>query len=66
MPTLTIKYNARNVAVTKILDAVMHMKGVKKVYTDDELSPEEMVAVEKSLNSGILYDIDKLQEKLRC
>ena len=65
MAIVTLKYNVRNIAVTKMLDAIMHMKGIKKVYPADELSPEEMKEIEKSLNSGILYDIDKLQAKLR-
>ena len=65
MATLTLKYNPRNVAVTKMLNAVTRMKGVERIYTDDELSPEEIIEVEKSLNSGYLFDIDKLQDKLR-
>ena len=65
MATITLKYNAKNIAVTKMLDAIGHMKGIKKIYPDDELSLEEMKEIETSLNSGILYDIDKLQAKLR-
>ena len=64
MATLTIKYNARNVAVAKILDAVMCMKGVEKIYSDDELSPEEIKEVEKSLNSGF-STIEELKTILR-
>jgi len=52
MATLTLKYNPRNVAVTKMLNAVTSMKGVERMYPEDELSPEEMIEVEKSLNSG--------------
>jgi hypothetical protein len=65
MATVTLKYNARNIVVTKMLDAIMHMKEIEKIYPDNELSIEEMKEIEKSLNSGILYDIDKLQAKLR-
>ena len=53
METVTIKYNPRNIAVTKMLDAIVLMKGVKKIYPEDELSPEEVKQVEKSLNSGL-------------
>ena len=53
MEPLTIKYNRRNIAVTKMLEAVMNMKGVERVYPENELSPEEMKDVEKSLNSGL-------------
>jgi hypothetical protein len=65
MATLTLKYNVRNRQITRLLDAVSQMKGVERIYPDDELSPEELEEVEKSLNSGFLYDIDKLQAKLR-
>ena len=65
MATLTIKYNPRNLAVTKILDGVVHMKGVKKIYPDNELSPEEMKQVEKSLNSGLCEDITSLREYIK-
>jgi len=64
MTTLTIKYNERNLAVTKMLDAVMCMKGVERIYTDDELSPEEMKDVEKSLNSGF-STMEELKNILR-
>ena len=65
MATLTIKYNARNLAVTKMLDAVMQMKGVERVYPDNELSPEEMKEVEKSLNSGICKDTASLRKYIK-
>jgi len=64
MATLKIKYNTRNIAVTKILDAVMCMKGVERVYSEDELSPEEMKVVEKSLNSGF-STMEELRNILR-
>jgi len=64
MTTFAIRYNPRNIAVTKMLDAVMHMKGVEQIYPDDELSPEEMMQVEKSLNSG-LSTMNELREILR-
>jgi len=65
METLTIKYNRRNIAVTKMLEAVMNMKGVERVYPENELSPEEMKDVEKSLNSGICEDITSLREYIK-
>ena len=64
METFAIKYDPRNIAVKKILDAITHMKGVKKIYPDDELSPEEMTQVEKSLNSGF-STMDELRNILR-
>jgi len=64
MATFAIKYNPRNIVVTKMLDAVIHMKGVEKIYPDDELSPEEIMQVEKSLNSGF-STMDELREILR-
>ena len=63
METFAIKYNPRNIAVSKILDAITHMKGVE-VLDKEVLTPEEMKEIEKSRKSGILYDIDKLQAKL--
>ena len=64
METLTLRYNSQNVVVTKLLDAIMHIKGVERIYPDDELSPEEMEQVEKSLNSGF-STMDELREILR-
>jgi hypothetical protein len=64
METFAIRYNPRNMAVTKMLDAIVLMKGVRKIYPDNELSPEEMVQVEKSLHSG-LSTMDELREILR-
>ena len=64
MATIAIKYNPKNIAVSKMLDAIMHMKGVEKIYPDNELSPEEMMQVEKSLNSGF-STMDELREVLR-
>jgi len=64
MATLTLKYNARNAAVTKMLDSVMCMKGVERIYSDDELSPEEMKEVERSLNSGF-STMEELRNILR-
>ena len=64
MATFAIKYNPRNIVVTKMLDAVIHMKGVEKIYPDDELSPEEIMQVEKSLNSGF-STMNELREILR-
>jgi len=64
METFAIRYNPRNVAVAKMLDAISYMKGVERIYPDDELSPEEMKLVEKSLNSGF-STMDELREILR-
>ena len=64
METFAIKYNPKNMAVKQMLDAVVRMKGVKKIYPEDELSPEEMAQVEKSLMSG-LSTMEELREILR-
>ena len=64
MQTFAIKYNPRNIAVTKLLEAIVHMNGVEKIYPDDELSPEEMKLVEKSLQSGF-STMDDLRKILR-
>ena len=47
MATLTLKYNPRNVAVTKMLNAVTRMKGVERIYPEDELTLKEMKLAEK-------------------
>ena len=59
MATLTIKYNAKNQYLTKMLEAISQMQGVE-VLEEDILTPAEIKRVEKSRKSGILYDIDKL------
>ena len=64
METVAIRYNPRNRAVTKALNEVMYMKGVERIYPEDELSPEEMMQVEISLNSGF-STMDELREILR-
>ena len=64
METFAIKYNPKNMAVKQMLDTVVRMKGVKKIYPEDELSPEEMAQVEKSLSSG-LSTMEELRYILR-
>ena len=64
METFAIKYNPKNIAVKKMLDAITLMKGVKKIYPEDELSPEEMMQVEISLHSGF-STMEELREILR-
>ena len=64
MATLTIKYNTRNVGIVKLLDAISSMKGIEVLTPEEMLTKAEMKAIEKSRKSGILYDIDKLKEKL--
>ena len=64
MATLTIRYNKRNVGISKLVEALTHIKGIT-VLSDDELSTEEMKQVEESRKSGILYDIEALQAKLK-
>ena len=63
MATVTIKYDPKNVIFTKILEAISHINGVE-ILEKEVLTPEEMGEIEKSRNSGILYDIEKLQAKL--
>ena len=48
-----------------MLDAISHMKGVEKIYPDDELSLEEMKQVEKSLNSGLHEDTTSLRKYIK-
>ena len=59
MATLTIKYNAKNQYLTKMLEAITQMQGVE-VLEEETLTAAEMKRIEKSRKSGILYDIDKL------
>jgi hypothetical protein len=63
METVTIKYDSNSIVFTKMLDAISHMQGVE-ILDKEVLTPEEMQEIEQSRNSGILYDIDKLQAKL--
>jgi len=41
MAALTLKYNRRNMLITKFLDVLTHMKGVE-VLEKEILIPEEM------------------------
>jgi len=64
MATVTINYDPKSIIFTKILDAISHINGVE-ILDEEVLSLEEMIEIEKSRKSGILYDIDKLQKKLK-
>jgi hypothetical protein len=64
MATIAIKYNPRNIVVTKMLEAIMHINGVEQISIDDELSKEEMLRVKKSLKSGF-STMEELREILR-
>jgi hypothetical protein len=64
MATLTIKYNTKDIVLPKLPDAITFMKGVE-TDVEEILSETEMKAIEKSRKSGILYDMDKLKEKLK-
>jgi hypothetical protein len=64
MATLTIKYNPRNAEITKLLNAVTSMKGIEILPHEEILTASEMIDVEKSRKSGILYDMDTLKKKL--
>jgi len=44
-------------------DAITQMQGVE-VLEEEILTPKEMKQVEKSRKSGILFDTDRLKEKL--
>jgi len=64
MCTVLVTYNPKNRAANNLMYALSKTRGVK---IDDEaiLTDDEIIAIEESRRSGILYDIDKLKEKLR-
>ncbi|MCL2511362.1 MAG: hypothetical protein FWF09_04865 [Bacteroidales bacterium] len=64
MCTVLVTYNPKNRAAHNLMYALSKTRGVK---IDDEavLTDDEIIRIEESRRSGILYDIDKLKEKLR-
>ncbi|MCL2041065.1 MAG: hypothetical protein FWG84_03375 [Bacteroidales bacterium] len=64
MATLAIKYNPKNMVVTKFLEALTLMKGVEMLERET-LTAEEMERVEMSRNSEIHTDIVQLKNILR-
>ena len=64
METFAIRYNPQNVVVTKLIEALSHMKGVEVLQPDDEFTFEDLMEIEKARKSGICKDITKLEELL--
>ena len=64
METFAIRYNPQNVVITKLIEAISHMKGVEVLTTDEEFTPEDLVEIEKARKSGICKDITQLEELL--
>jgi len=64
MCTVLVTYNPSNKAASNLMYALSKTRGVK---IDDEaiLTDDEIIRIEESRRSGILYDVDKLKEKLR-
>jgi len=63
MATLAIKYNPKNLVITKFLDALIHMSGVE-VLEEEMLTPSEMRRVRASRKSKRYTDIEHLKEIL--
>ena len=64
MPTLTLKYNARNEIVNDLLSTIIKMTGVE-VVSDNYFTKTDFKRVEKSKRSGICQDITKLEDLLK-
>jgi len=64
MCTVLVTYNPSNRAANNLMYALSRTRGVK---IDEEaiLTDDEIIRIEESKRSGILYDVDKLKEKLR-
>jgi hypothetical protein len=64
MCTVLVTYNPKNKAANNLMYALSNTRGVK-IDDDITLTEEELERVKKAEQSGILYDVDKLKEKLR-
>ena len=63
METLAIRYNPRNLAITKFLDALIHMSGVE-VLEEEVLTASEMKRVKASRKSKRYTDVEHLKKIL--
>jgi len=64
METFAMKYNPQNVVITKLIEALSHMKGVEVLTKDEEFSLEELIEIEKARKSGICKDVTQLEALL--
>ena len=64
METFAIRYNPKNVVITKLVEALSHMKEVEVLHPDDEFTHEDLIEIEKARKSGVCKDITKLEELL--
>ena len=62
METFAIRYNSKNVVITKLLEALSHIRGVEVLQLDDEFTLKDLKEIEKARKSGICKDITKLME----
>ena len=64
METFAIRYNPRNIVITKLVEALSHMKEVQVLQTDDEFTFNDLKEIEEARNSGTCKDITKLEKLL--
>jgi len=64
METFAIRYNPRDVVITKLVEALSHMKDVEILQPDDEFTYEDLKEIEMARQSGICKDITKLEKLL--
>jgi hypothetical protein len=64
METFAIRYNPKNVVITKLVDAISHVRGVEVLQPDDEFTFDDLREIEEARQSGICKDITKLENLL--
>ena len=64
METFAIRYNPRNMVITKLLEALSYMKEVEVLQPNDEFTFEDLIEIEQARKSGMCKDITKLEELL--
>ena len=64
METFAMRYNPKNMVITKFLEALSGMRGVEVLPFDDEFTLEDLKEIEKARKSGICKDITKLEDLL--
>ncbi|MCL2041214.1 MAG: hypothetical protein FWG84_04130 [Bacteroidales bacterium] len=64
METFAIRYNPKNMVITKFLEALSGMRGVEVLQTENEFTLEDLQEIEKARKSDICKDITKLEELL--
>jgi len=64
METFAIRYNPRNMVISKLVEALSYMKEVQVLQYDNEFTLNDLKEIEEARNSGTCKDITQLEKLL--